>query len=169
MTNKLIISLLGIGLLSTFAFADVDLKVTGIVYSDKTMAIVNGELVKEGDLVSGCKVTKIGQNYVEFTRGDTHLIEYVGGRGVKTDFEKKPKAEKAKKQTGVRKPYYQELLDKREKAKAELKKVEQRNIDAQEAIKGKIEALRGTGATDLLSPHSAKDEEEQYKGKNTWP
>jgi hypothetical protein len=144
------------------------LKVGGIVSGAIPMAIVNGELVKEGDVVLGAKVVKIGTNYVKFKFENEYIIEYLGGRGPSAAAEKKPKSKEKAEQPKREKSYYEGLLEKREKAKAELKKVEQRNIDAEAAIKGKIEALRGTGATDLLSGHSAKDEEEG-KTRNTWP
>ena len=42
------------------------LKLTGILYSDDPSAIVNGEIVKEGDMINGAKVIKIYRDKVEF-------------------------------------------------------------------------------------------------------
>ena len=41
-------------------------KLTGILYSDDPSAIVNGEIVKEGDTINGAKVVKIHRDKVEF-------------------------------------------------------------------------------------------------------
>ena len=161
-----------LALLSLFfqypAEARPSLKVGGVVSGAKPMAIVNGELVKEGDVVLGAKVVKIGANYVKFKFENEYIIEYIGGGMLNAATEKKPEPKKVKKQPKKQKSYYEELLEKHEKAKEELKKVEQQHIEAEAVIKRKIEALRGTGATDLLSGHSAKDEEEG-KAPNSWP
>jgi hypothetical protein len=154
-----------------FVFARPNLKVGGVVAGDKPMAIVNGELVKEGDVISGAKVEKIGNNFVKFKYENEYIVEYLGGGGSNTASKEPLKVEKKVEKPEERKTYYEELLDAREKAKKDLEKVKQQRVEAEEHIKRKIEALRGTGITDLLSDHSAKDEEDLDWGKkkDTWP
>jgi type II secretory pathway component PulC len=43
-------------------------KLTGILYSDNPSAIVDGEIVKEGDMINGAKVIKIHRDKVEFEK-----------------------------------------------------------------------------------------------------
>lgn len=140
------------------AFARPNLKVGGVVAGGKPMAIVNGELVKEGDVISEAKVVKIGNNFVKFKYQNTYIVEYIGGGGPNSVQKEEPKAKEKVEEPVKRKTYYGELLDAREKAKKELEKVKQRNIDAQEAVKG-------TGLDSMFSDHSAKDEEGLDWGK----
>ena len=44
------------------------LKITGILYSDNPAVIVDGEIVKEGDMINGAKVIKIHRDKVEFEK-----------------------------------------------------------------------------------------------------
>lgn len=43
-------------------------KLTGILYSDDPLAIVDGEIAKEGDTINGTKVVKIHRDEVEFEK-----------------------------------------------------------------------------------------------------
>ena len=43
-------------------------KLTGILYSDNPLAIVDGEMAKEGDTINGTKVVKIHRGEVEFEK-----------------------------------------------------------------------------------------------------
>ena len=53
------------------------LKLTKILYSDDPSAIVNGEIVKEGDTINGAKVVKIHNKYrVEFEKDGEKWMEW---------------------------------------------------------------------------------------------
>ena len=54
---------------TVFSNEQPQLKLTGILYSDDPSAIVDGEIVKEGDTIDGAKVVKIHRYKVEFEKG----------------------------------------------------------------------------------------------------
>ncbi|MGD2278512.1 MAG: hypothetical protein PVH45_00275 [Candidatus Omnitrophota bacterium] len=156
---------------SALSFAGDEPEVTGILYSSDPMAIVNGELVREGAEAGGWKITKITENFVMFKRGGRSIIRGVGGDGARSFEETKLKEEVLEGEpapaTRVRK--VKDLYKKREELEDELQRVHDNKRKAHQVIKRKIEALRGTGAAEMLSPHSANDEEKMYKDKGSWP
>jgi len=61
-------------------FAQPDLEITGIFYEDeaKSYAIVNGEIVKEGDTIDGAEVIEITEDSIKFQIDDEFIVRKVG-------------------------------------------------------------------------------------------
>lgn len=53
------------------------LEVSGIMTGEKNVAIINGEMVEEGDLIEQAKVIKIEKNYVRFEYQGHIFIKYI--------------------------------------------------------------------------------------------
>ena len=163
--KKVIIFVVGISLVfQGSVFAHPNLEVTGVVCSDKPMAIVNGEMVKEGDEIGGATVEKIGYDSVKFRYEGEIVTRDVGVRRLKPGTKKKPGAEvkSSTKETDMSsesKHGLEDLIAARERAEAELEKVKERNRQARKAIKSKIDAVRGTGLERMIDPDAWEEDE----------
>jgi hypothetical protein len=151
------------------AFPGSDLEVGGVFHSDKPKAVVDGNLVGEGDKIGEAEIVEIGQDYVKFKRGDTVITKDVGEKTFKSKakgkFEEfkekimnlfiKKKNESVPSQRTARatkKGRLEEALGNYMKAQEDLIEVQKRDKRAREAIKRKIEAVRGTGLERMIDP-----------------
>lgn len=65
------------GLINDGIFIPPELLVTNIVMGEEPFAIVNGEIVNEGDKVEGVKVYKIDKDFVEFSSGTHYFMKMI--------------------------------------------------------------------------------------------
>ncbi|MCA9400128.1 MAG: hypothetical protein KC713_00775 [Candidatus Omnitrophica bacterium] len=54
-------------LITTQSYAQNGLEVEGIMFEDNPVAIVNGEIVKVGDMIEGVEIIDIGEDFVKFS------------------------------------------------------------------------------------------------------
>jgi hypothetical protein len=66
-------------------FAQPELKVEGILGGEKRLAVVNGEIIREGDSVDGAIVLEIGSDSVKFQYQGVVFIKKLDERGEKKD------------------------------------------------------------------------------------
>jgi thioredoxin 1 len=60
--------------------SNADVSLTAILYAeDNPLAMVDGKIVREGDMIGGVKVVKILKNGVEFETSDTRWTQYMPG------------------------------------------------------------------------------------------
>lgn len=76
--SKLILLILMTFVFIVPVFSQDEAEVTGIIETKEPMAIVNGEIVKEGDVIGELEIVEIGENYVKFNNGYEVFIKRLG-------------------------------------------------------------------------------------------
>ncbi|MFC1508075.1 hypothetical protein ACFL60_00115 [Candidatus Omnitrophota bacterium] len=59
-------------------FSQDEVEVNGIVESEEFLAVVNNEVVKEGDIIEGIEIIEIGKGYVKFDNGYRTFTKRLG-------------------------------------------------------------------------------------------
>jgi len=55
--------------------------ITGILYSfEESSAIINNQVVKEGDIINGIRIIKISQTKVDFEKDDISWAQHTGAK-----------------------------------------------------------------------------------------
>jgi len=84
------------------------LEVTGIIFGENPIVIINGELLKQGDVLDNFKVEEIGQDYVRLWINGKSVVKALAGKS-DVDREEEFRA-------------YQDRMVKRDQAIAEIKR-----------------------------------------------
>ncbi len=127
------------------AFAQ-EFTLTGIIYGEDPIAVVNDEIVREKEEIAGGKVEEIGKNFVRFRYEGRIITEYLGHK--KSSFVMIDKNKPAPISSGS---------DAFENSESENRATEKKEQKTQDAVQSKIDAVVGTGLESLFSTPSDND------------